>query len=62
MEQGVIANLKHYYKSYTLKQLIRAIDNDQRTQISVLQAMRAIRESWNKVMQATTAFAIVDFR
>jgi len=44
IKRNLIANLKHHYKSYILKQVIRAIDNDQSTQINV---------SWNEVKQTT---------
>ena len=46
MDQGIIANLKHHYRSILLKQLIVAIDRGEPYVVSVLDAMRIIQRAW----------------
>ena len=51
MDQGIIANLKHHYRSALLQQRLLAIDSAQphTTAVSVLDAMRYIQKAWTMV-------------
>ena len=53
MDQGIIANFKHHYRTSLLRQLIASIDKD--LTLSVLQAMHSMAQAWSQVKQSTIA-------
>ena len=55
MDQGIIANLKHHYRSFLVKRLISAIDAHQPHIVTVLDAMRLKHKAWGLVKQSTIA-------
>ena len=59
MDQGIIANIKHHYRSTILQQLICAIDQGKPTTINVLEAMRAIRKAWDNVKPTTKLRSLI---
>lgn len=55
MDQGVINNFKIYYRTEVVRHVIKSIEENQRPQIDVLQAMRFARKAWFSVTKTTIA-------
>ena len=56
MDQGVIRNLKHYYRKLVIARHLRAIDRKREMEkITVLDAMHFIQQAWNDVKETTIA-------
>ncbi|GBN65043.1 Sodium leak channel non-selective protein [Araneus ventricosus] len=55
LDQGIIQNFKATYKKLLLQDMISAIDRKEQLQVSVLNAIFYIDQSWNMVSQKTIA-------
>lgn len=55
LDQGIIRDFKRKYKKMLVKDLIKAMDKKERIEISVLDAIDYIHESWNLVSSQTVA-------
>lgn len=53
LDQGIIQNFKTIYRKLLLKDMISAIDRKEQFQVSVLNAIFYIEQSWNMVSQKT---------
>ena len=54
MDQGVIRNLKHYYRKLVIVRHLRAIEREME-KISILDAMHNLQQAWNNVNETTIA-------
>ncbi|GBM13908.1 hypothetical protein AVEN_152347-1 [Araneus ventricosus] len=55
LDQGIIQNFKATYRKLLLQDMISAIDRKKQLQVSVLNAIFYIDQSWNMVSQKTIA-------
>ncbi|GBL87484.1 Tigger transposable element-derived protein 4 [Araneus ventricosus] len=53
LDQGIIQNFKATYRKFLLQDMISAIDRKEKLQVSVLNAIFYIDQSWNMVSQKT---------
>lgn len=54
MDQGVIQNLKHYFRQRILKQIITAMEHGEECKINLLEAIQKISKAWTLDVKATT--------
>ncbi|KAJ4430271.1 hypothetical protein ANN_22483 [Periplaneta americana] len=55
MNQGVIRNLKHFYRGLVVQKILSGIDTEEMVKIDLLDACRMIQNAWQKVTCDTVA-------
>lgn len=55
MDQGVIKNLKTHYRKQVILRQLQAADKKEELQITILDALRQLRQSWSMVTPTTIA-------
>ena len=55
MDQGVINNFKVYYRKEVVQFVLKSIEENNSSEINILQAMRFTREAWFSVSKSTIA-------
>lgn len=53
MDQGIIKNLKHFYRSLLVENILSGDGNALKIKLDILQASRMCKQAWDKVKQET---------